>query len=185
MKLTVALLVIVLFLPIATSSQTAPPPELASRVPTGKLADVQSIDGLLLAMYDSISGAAGKRDWNRFRSLFVPEARLTSTVRRAPPRPAVQLLSLEGFISGSDAYFAANPFFETAIHNRVERFGNMAQVFSSYESRKSPSEKPFARGINSVQVLYDGSRWYILSILWDEESPTSPLPADMATSTPH
>jgi hypothetical protein len=64
------------------------------------------------------------------------------------------------------------------MHNETRRFGNIAQVFSSYESRHSVNDPPFARGINSFQLVYDGTRWWIVSILWDEETPTNPIPPE-------
>jgi hypothetical protein len=155
-----------------------PTPSLSSRVPTPKPDDVKSLDSILHAIYDVISGPAGDRDWNRFRSLFVPEARLTSTTRRNGG--PVRLLDVEGFASGAGDYFKTHAFYESAIVNRVQKFGSIAQVFSSYESRNAPSEKPFARGVNSIQLFFDGSRWWVLSILWDEESPANPLPRELA-----
>jgi hypothetical protein len=76
--------------------------------------------------------------------------------------------------------FRKEPFYESAIANRVQTFGNIAQVFSAYESRHAPGEKPFQRGINSIQMLNDGKRWWVLSILWDEERPDNPLPKEFA-----
>jgi hypothetical protein len=168
--------------PRPTTKQEAAPnsgQDLSSRVPAPKPDDVKSLDSILRAIYDVISGPAGDRDWNRFRSLFVPEARLTSNTRR--DGGPVRLLDVEGFASGAGNYFKTHPFYESAIVNRVQRFGNIAQVFSSYESRTAPTEKPFARGVNSIQLFNDGSRWWVLSILWDEESPANPLPPELAT----
>ena len=89
----------------------------------------------------------------------------------------------DDYINLAGGYFKSHAFYEQAIVNKVDRFGNIVQVFSSYESRNAPNEKPFARGINSIQLFYDQNRWYVLSILWDEESPTNPLPANLATRT--
>jgi len=168
----------------APSTQSAPAPasgDLAARVPAAKSGDVKSIEAILHALYDVISGPAGERDWNRFRSLFVPEARLTAVTKRPDGTAPVRLLSVDEYVKGAGGYFAKNGFFESAVVNRVQQFGNMAQVFSSYESRHAADEKPFTRGINSIQLLNDGTRWYVLSILWDEESPANPLPAEMST----
>jgi hypothetical protein len=152
--------------------------DLSSRAPAPRPDDVNSLDSILKAIYDVISGPAGDRDWNRFRSLFVPEARLTSaTQKNGGP---VRLLDVEGYAHGAGSYFKTHAFYESAISNRIQKFGNIAQVFSSYASRTAPDEKPFARGVNSVQLFYDGSRWWVLSILWDEESPANPLPPDLA-----
>jgi len=154
---------------------------LSSRVPPAKPGDVSSIDAILHAIYDVISGPAGERDWDRFRSLFVPEARLTSVVPRVDASaPSVRLLTVDDYVKGAGTYFAKNAFFESAIVNRVERFGNIAQVFSSYESRHAAADKPFTRGINSMQLFYDGSRWWVLSIMWDEERSDNPLPGEFA-----
>jgi len=164
----------------ARPQQQTPPPDLASRVPAAKPTDVDSIDHIMFAIYDVISGPPGQRDWNRFRSLFVPEARLTSTVKREGS-DSVRLLTVEDYVNGAGKYFLTNGFFESAIVNKVQRFGNIAQVFSSYQSRHAAADaKPFTRGINSMQLFYDGQRWWVLSILWDEESASTPLPADMA-----
>ena len=189
MTKTITLLFIVAVL-AATSlaapkpQQPAPPPDLSTQVPAAKPGDVDSIDHVMAAIYNVISGPPGKRDWDRFRSLFVPGGKLTSTTR--PPNASatdaipVRLLTVEDYVNRVGDYFTTHGFFERAVVNKVQRFGNIAQVFSSYESRHTPDEKPFTRGINSMQLLYDGKRWYVLSILWDEESATNPLPADMA-----
>jgi len=167
--------------PQSQKSAASPAGDLASRVPAARAEDVKSIDAILHALYDVISGPPGERDWNRFRSLFVPEARLTAVTKRPDGTAPVRLLTVDDYVNAAGGYFFKNGFFESAIVNRVEKFGNMAQVFSSYESRHAAAEKPFARGINSIQLLNDGSRWYVLSILWDEESPSNPLPADLAS----
>jgi hypothetical protein len=150
------------------------------RVPSVDAADVNSLDAILRALYNVISGPAGVRDWNRFRSLFAPDARLTSTAKSATST-APRLMTLDDYIQRAGKFFATHGFYESAIVNRVQKFGNIAQVFSSYESRYAPDEKPFTRGINSIQLFYDGSRWWVLSVLWDEESSANPLPPEMAT----
>ena len=161
------------------AKQQRPAQDLSSRVPPAKPEDVKSLDSILVAIYDVISGPAGDRDWNRFRSLFVPEARLTSATRKNGG--PVRLLDAEGYARGAGGYFKTHAFYESAIANRIQKFGNIAQVFSSYESRNAPNEKPFARGVNSIQLFNDGFRWWVISILWDEETPTNPLPPDLAT----
>lgn len=137
------------------------------------------MDAILRAVYDVISGPAGDRDWNRFRSLFIPEARLTSAQKQKDG--SVFLADVEGYVKGAGNYFKTHAFYESAISNQVQKFGNVAQVFSSYESRNAPNEKPFARGVNSIQLFNDGTRWWVVSILWDEETPANPLPPELAT----
>ncbi len=165
----------------AAQAQIVSAKDLAARVPAAKPEDVQSIDAVMHAIYDVISGPAGERDWSRFRSLFVPEARLTAAAfDKKTSAISVHLMTVDDYVKGAGDYFTKNGFFEKAIVNKVQRFGNIAQVFSSYESRHAADEKPFTRGINSMQLFFDGSRWWVLSILWDEETPGNPLPPSMA-----
>src|SRR5215471_930473 len=151
-----------------------------ANTPAARPGDVKSIDSILAALYGVISGPAGERDWNRFRSLFVPQARLTAAVKNADGSARIRPMGVEDYAKGAGSYFLQHAFFESPIVNRVETFGNITQVFSSYESRRAAGEAPFARGINSIQLLNDGTRWWIVSILWDEERPDNPLPKDLA-----
>jgi hypothetical protein len=172
--------------PPAAPQQQAPakpPQDLSAQVPPPKPEDVQSIDSILTALYNVISGPAGDRDWNRFRSLFLPGATLTSAGKDRDGNIRVRPRSVEDYVRGGGSYFAQHGFFENALVSRVETFGNVAHVFSSYESRNAAGEAPFARGINSLELAYDGKRWWIASILWDEERPDNPLPKEFATRT--
>ena len=170
----------------AASQSAAPPsqqpaPDPFAGAPAAKPDDVKSIDSLMAALYDVISGPPGERDWNRFRSLFIPTAHLTSTSIAPDGSVRVRPNSVDDYAKGAGGYFLKNGFFESPIVNRVETYGNVAQVFSSYESRHAAGEAPFARGINSIQMLNDGKRWWIVSILWDSERPDNPLPKEFAT----
>jgi len=155
--------------------------DLAAKVPAPKPEDVKSMDGILRAIYDVISGPAGDRDWSRFRSLCLPQARFTQTAP-APDGNGTVVFSWgeEEFIRDAREVFAKEAFYEDAIVNQPDTYGKMAQVFSSYESRHSLGEKPFQRGINTIQLLNDGKRWWVVSILWDSERPDNPLPAKFA-----
>jgi hypothetical protein len=142
-------------------------------------ADVASIDAIITAAYDGISGAAGeKRDWDRERSLFYPGARLIPIAKPgANDRLAPQMLDVEGFIARVEQYVTESGFFEKEIARRTEQFGRIAHVWSTYESRHNADDpKPFMRGINSIQLFYDGSRWWIVGIYWQQESPEHPVP---------
>jgi len=170
--------------PAATSQPQAapkPPQEASAQVPAPKPDDVKSIDSILAALYNVISGSAGERDWNRFRSLFLPGATLTSAGKDRDGNIRVRPRTVEGYVTGAGGYFSQHGFFESPIVSRVQTFGNVAQVFCSYESRSAAGEAPFARGINSIQLAHDGKRWWIVSILWDEERPENPLPKEFAS----
>lgn len=140
-------------------------------------ADVESIDAIILAVYDVISGPAGeKRDWDRMHSLFVDGARLISTGRGQSGRYGHRVMSVEDYITRSGSWLEQNGFFETEVSRKTDRFGNIAQVFTTYESRRTPEAEPFMRGINSFQLWHDGSRWWVMSILWENESAENPIP---------
>jgi len=144
-------------------------------------ADVESIDAIIAATYDVISGPASKpRDWERERSLFYPGARLMPTATVAGSNDvelAPQILDVEGYIARVEPLFEKSGFYETEIARRVESFGSIAHVWSTYESRRDPSDpEPFMRGINSIQLFNDGKRWWVLSIYWQHESRQHPLP---------
>lgn len=147
-------------------------------------ADVASIDAIIAAAYDSISGPAGeKRDWKRVRSLFIPGAPLVPTLKEPGATSfegqiAPQMLDVEAFIARSAPYFEKDGFFEKEIARRTEQFGNIAHAWSTYESRhKADDSEAFMRGINSIQLFYDGSRWWIVTIYWQHESTEQPVPA--------
>jgi hypothetical protein len=166
--------------------QAAPPSSSGSspQTPAPRAEDVKSIDSILTALYGVISGPVGERDWNRFRSLFLAQGRLTAATKGSDGSFRIHAMSVEDYAQRADDYFKQHGFFESPIVNRVESFGNVTQVFSSYESRHASGEAPFARGINSIQLLNDGARWWIVSILWDEERSDNPLPKDFAVKTP-
>jgi len=151
------------------------------KAPEANPADVESIDAIIAAAYDVISGPAGRtRDWERERSLFISGARLIPTAVEAGRNDvglAPQTLNVEDYIARVEPLFAKNGFYEKEVARRVEQFGQIAHVWSTYESRHDPSEPaPFMRGINSIQLFDDGNRWWILSIYWQHESAEHPLP---------
>lgn len=143
--------------------------------------DVSSIDAIINASYDGISGPAGKqRDWNRERSLFYPGARLIPTAKNggdANQGLEPQMLDVEGFIARVQPFFEKTGFYEKEIARRTEQFGCIAHAWSTYESRYDEADpEPFMRGINSIQLFNDGKRWWIVTIYWQHESAANPLP---------
>jgi hypothetical protein len=157
----------------ATAQQAAAP------VPHAAAADVESIDAILAALYDVISGPAGqRRDWDRFRSLFIPGARLIPTGRTAQGEVRHRVMTVDEYAATSGPVLEERGFFEAEIGRTMEQFGNIAHVFSAYDSKRTLADpEPFARGINSIQLLHDGARWWVVSIFWDSERPDNPIPA--------
>jgi hypothetical protein len=148
-------------------------------------ADVDTVEHLMASLYDVISGPAGQpRDWDRFRSLFLPTGRMgvirpdTPAKDGKPARAADALfLTPDMYVERDDPYFKANGFFERGIANRIEQFGNLTSVWSTYESRHAATDAaPFTRGINSLQIVHAQGRYWIASILWDDERPGLTLP---------
>jgi hypothetical protein len=131
---------------------------------------------MVRAVYDVISGPAGTRDWARFRLLFADGARMIP-LRNTPEGPTPALMTPDDYVTRAGANFEKNAFYESEVARRVETFGNIAHVFSTYESRHAPGEKPFARGINSIQLVKVGKSWKVITILWDAEREGNPLPA--------
>jgi hypothetical protein len=158
-------------------------------------ADVESIDAIINAAYDVISGPAGqKRDWDRERSLFISDARLIPTAKKAGDDVnhavdlAPQVLDTESYIARVEPFFEKSGFYEKEIARRTEQFGRIAHAWSTYESRHNPDDlEPFMRGINSIQLFNDGERWWIVSIYWQHESAQDPIPDKYLLSgkTPH
>jgi hypothetical protein len=186
-----AILVLTLACTAAIAQQPSPAPASAPKPLVGSIAthpewpkakpeDVKSVDAILAALYDVISGPKGQaRNWDRMRSLFIPDARLIpSRVDKDTQHVDAIVLSIDGYIARSSTSMTTNGFFEHSIHNEVEQFGNIAHVWSTYESRHNADDAaPFARGINSIQLLKDGDRYWIVNVFWDSERPDSPIPA--------
>lgn len=179
MKRTIFITILSLFLfQAATAQQTTPTP---APVKEANPADVASIDAIMKAVYDVISGDAGvKRDWDRFRTLFHRDARLIPTGTNPQTKvTGARALTPNQFIEGSEPFMEKEGFFEREIARRTEIYGNIAQVFSTYASyHKADDKEPFMRGINSFQLLYDGKRWWVVTIFWQGETKETPIPKE-------
>jgi hypothetical protein len=149
--------------------------------PRLRAADGDSIESATKATYEVISGPAGPRNWERFRALFADGARLI-VVRISNGHPAPLVMTVDEYVTRSGANMQTNAFYESEVARRIETFGNIAHVFSTYESRRAPGDKPFARGINSFQLVKDGDVWKVMTILWDSEREGSAIPEKYLTS---
>lgn len=154
-------------------------PVAAQDTPAARPADVESIDAIIAALYDVISGPAGqKRDWQRFHSLFIPGARLIPTGMNQQGAVRHRVMTPQEYVESSGSYLEERGFFESEIGRTTEQFGNVTHAFSAYDSRnRAEDAEPFARGINSIQLLNDGTRWWVVTIFWDSERPGNPIPA--------
>jgi hypothetical protein len=171
----------------ATRTAVAPTASTtAASTPPADPADVASVDAILGALYDVISGPAGqRRNWDRMRSLFVPGARLIPTVRRPDGTRSMQVWTVDQYITIVGPRLEETGFFERELARRTERYGSIVHVFSTYDSKRTASDpQPFARGINSIQLWNDGRRWWVVSIFWEGERPDNPIPARYMQSEP-
>lgn len=188
-------------LAIAASARQDTPGDLAQHPPGGHPAppaevtdwpkanpeDVKSVDAIMAAYYASTSGAANQpREWDRFRSLFQPNAKLIAARATGAGTAGAFFLGVDDFVQANKRYFEKGGFFDREAARRVESFGNIAHVWSTYESRRKEADPaPYVRGINSIQLLKDGDRWWIVSIFWDYEREGVQIPEKyLQTPTP-
>lgn len=153
------------------AQQAAPPP--------ARPEDVSSVDAIMRAVYDVISGPAGQqRNWDRMRSLFLPGARLIPTGKTPDGKHVARVWSVEEYIANAGPRLEEMGFFEREIGRVQEQYGNIVHLMSAYDSkRKADDAQPFARGVNSFQLFNDGSRWWVVTIYWEGETPDTPIPA--------
>lgn len=142
------------------------------------LEKVKTLDSTIETLYAVISGEKGvERDWKLFKYLFKPDAKLIPSGKNKEGKLMVRYMKPDDYVKGSGKWLVENGFFEKEIHRKTDVFGNIAQVFSTYESFKSEADKkPFMRGINSIQLLNDGERWWVVNIYWTQETEQNPIP---------
>lgn len=163
----------------AAAQAPAAPPE-ASVSTSARAADVASADAIVAALYDVISGDKGQaRDWDRFRNLFHETGRLMPIGPVRDGRRVLRAFTPEDYIERAGPGLVAQGFHEREIARRIERFGGLTHLFSTYEARRAATDaEPFLRGVNSIQLFDDGQRWWIVSVYWQAEEPSLPLPPD-------
>lgn len=145
--------------------------------------DVATIDGIIKAYYEVISGPAGQpRQWSRDQTLYIADLRFVAMSEDKNGQPRAQIASHQQFVDASDAMLVKEGFYESEIHRVTEKFGHIAHVFSTYESRQKKDGPVIARGINSIELFYDGKRWWIASAIWDDERADNPIPGEYLPS---
>lgn len=136
--------------------------------------DVADIDSIVKAIYEVISGPAGQRNWDRFRSLFYPGASMGAVIN-GPEGKKYMKFSPEEYVKMNDPHYKQFAFYEKEIGRKVNTFGNIAQVFTTYEYTLETPEPVKQRGVNSIELIRENDRWHILSLTWDEENTENPL----------
>jgi len=153
-------------------------PEQKKTVSKPRPEDVKSPDAIIKAMYETISGPAGPRNWYRERSLYLEGARLIPIGNRVHREGGLEIMSIDEWIEDAKSFLEENDFYETEIMRKMHSYGNIVQAFSTYESRDDLDGKPIARGINSIQLLKKDDRWWIVNVMWDNESKRNPIPEE-------
>ena len=149
---------------LAAPATAAPPPS----------ADMAAIDHTIGEVYAVISGPPGqKRNFDHMRSLFAPGA----TLKAIGPK-GLRGGSLEDYITRNSAVLEKEGFTERELGRRVEIWGGLATAWSAYDGRTANGSF-HERGINSFQLVKIDSKWLVASILWQEETPDNPLPANL------
>ena len=148
----------------------------SAAAPVANAKDVQSLDAIIAAIYDVISGPPGARDWDRFNSLFAKDARLIAVRVPKEGTPNLAVMTPADYAERAGKYFLAHGFFEHELSRKTDSFGAMTHIYTTYESRESKDGKPIDRGINSMEFFYDGQRWWCVQIYWDAERPGNPIP---------
>ena len=141
---------------------------------------VNTLDATIETLYNVISGDKGeKRDWELMRYLFHPDAKLIPSHLNKAGNIDATFMSIDEYITKSGRWLEENGFFEKEIYRRVENFSSITHVFSTYESFRTSSDiVPFMRGINSIQLMNDGDRWWIINIYWANETEENPIPQE-------
>lgn len=139
--------------------------------------DVGTIEAIVAASYQTISGPVGApRQWGRDRTLFAPGVRYVSLSRTKDGEVRTSSLDYQEYLDESDDFLVKEGFTEVELGREVHRFGNVATVLSSYEGRLTSTGKVATRGVNIFSLYNDGKRWWIQTMMWDEERPGSPIP---------
>lgn len=176
---TVLTLVLLCIVALAQQPTIAKPDHVEVPTIDPRPEDVSSIDGIIKAYYEVISGPAGQpRQWSRDRTLYIHDIRFVAMSEDKGGHPQAHVASHQQFVDASNPVVVKEGFYESEIHRMTQRFGNIAHVFSTYESRTKGDGPVIARGINSIELFYDGKRWWIASAIWDDERPDNPLPAE-------
>jgi hypothetical protein len=146
----------------------------------GDSAQFATIDQLMTALYNSISGPPGGQDFELSRRLQHPDARLVRTRLDEAGRPVALSFSGEEYEANAKALLAGLPFYEVETERRVVRFGNIAQVFSAYEARTAPEGgELIKRGMNCAHLYNDGTRWWLMHMIWDDQREGVEVPREV------
>jgi hypothetical protein len=176
----IVILCCVSILSFSTTAQTPTTKRAKVKVPdvAPRPEDVTTLDGIMKAFYETISGPAGQqRQWGRDRTLYIPGIRFVAT-ETENGKTLSRVMDHQTYVDLVNDDFVRKGFFEREIHRITGSFGNITHVFSTYETRLNVEGPVTERGVNSVELFFDGKRWWIASTTWDQERPDNPIPGE-------
>ena len=139
--------------------------------------EVGTLDGIIKAYYDVVTVKKGEKvSYQRDSCLHVPNALVGSAQKGKDGKVNLKLITLKQFHHASDAFLEKDGFWEKEISRKVENFGAIYHVWSTYETRNVANGPVIERGINSIELYFDGTRFWILSWIFDNESKEQPIP---------
>ena len=148
--------------------------------------DYHSLDDVIASMYSTISGAPGEQDWKTGRTLFHPEARLVRTRLDDDGKPIAFSFTIDEFYANVSELLKDMSFYEIEIARQTEQFGNIANVFSAYEAKQHPHDvELIKRGMNMIHLYDDGTRWWVMHVIWDDEREGLTLPLHLFSASGH
>ncbi|EGV42407.1 hypothetical protein BZARG_2323 [Bizionia argentinensis JUB59] len=141
---------------------------------------VGTIDAIITELYAVNSGKKGyDRNWTDYKYLFYPGAKIIPTGRSLDGNHLAKYMSADEYKDVSGEWLKSKGYIEKEIHRKMDVFGNIAHVFSTFQVYHSEDDPyPAMRGIKSIQLLNDGMRWWIINVYWMQETPVKPIPRD-------
>ena len=139
--------------------------------------DVATLDGIMNAYYEVVSGPAGQpRQWNRDHTLYIPDIRFVLMSEDASGKISTRSMTHQEFADDSTAALGNSAFYERELHRISHRFGDVAHILSTAEQRVSPDGPATGHSIDSIELFWDGHRWWIINAnIWPGDRPGRPL----------
>lgn len=141
--------------------------------------DTSSIDGVINATYNILSGPAGERDWDNFKNLFHQSAEMGATILGQDGKRTFYGFNVEKYILNNDAFLKKSDFYEDEIGRKEIVFGGVAQVYSAFQYKFAKDGPIKARGVNCIQLIKEKGRWWITNLIWEDESENNKIPESL------
>jgi hypothetical protein len=145
--------------------------------------EVGSLDGIMKAYYDVVTVKKGEKpSYERDSLLHFKDALVGDMEVDKNGKPFLHAMTLKEYHRISDPFLEKNGFYEKEISRKVEKFGNIYHVWSTYESRNTAEGEVNERGINSIELFFDGTRFWISAWFFDTERKDNPIPQEYLTT---